>query len=240
MALSQSELRVRAEGFSREWAFATRERADAQTFWNEFFQIFGITRRRVATFEEPVRTLGDRRGSIDLLWPGVLIVEHKSEGEDLDRAHAQAIDYFPGLPEAKLPRYVLVSDFRRFRLHDLETGEHKDFLLSQLSRNLNVFGFITGYQKASFRETDPVNLHAANTIGELHDQLYDSGFRGHALEIFLVRIVYCLFADDTGIFQTRDQFHFQVSERTRGDGGDLGPLLSYGLSNPQYPTRPAV
>jgi hypothetical protein len=100
-------------------------------------------------------------------------------------------------------------------------------LLSQLSRNLNLFGFITGYQKTSFRETDPVNLHAANTIGQLHDELYDSGFRGHALEIFLVRIVYCLFADDTGIFQTRDQFHFQVSERARADGGDLGPLLSY-------------
>jgi hypothetical protein len=133
MALSQSELRVRAEQFAREWASARSERADAQTFWNEFFQIFGISRRRVATFEEPVKMLGDRRGSIDLLWPGVLIVEHKSEGEDLDRAHAQAIDYFPGLPESKLPRFVLVSDFRRFRLHDLETGEQKDFLLLHLA-----------------------------------------------------------------------------------------------------------
>jgi hypothetical protein len=227
MALSQSELRVRAEQFAREWASARRERADAQTFWNEFFQVFGITRRRVATFEEPVRMLGDRRGSIDLLWPGVLIVEHKSAGEDLDRAHAQAIEYFPGLSESKLPRFVLVSDFRRFRLHDLETGEQKDFLLSQLSKNLNLFGFVTGYQKASFKEADPVNIHAANTIGQLHDQLYDAGFRGHELEIFLVRIVYCLFADDTGIFQTRDQFHFQITERSRPDGGDLGSLLSY-------------
>lgn len=227
MALSQSELRVRAEQFAREWVSARSERADAQTFWNEFFQIFGISRRRVATFEEPVRMLADRRGSIDLLWPGVLIVEHKSAGEDLDRAHAQAIDYFPGLPESKLPRFVLVSDFRRFRLHDLETGEQKDFLLSHLSRNLNLFGFVTGYQKASFKEADPVNIHAANTIGQLHDQLYDAGFRGHELEIFLVRIVYCLFADDTGIFQTRDQFHFQITERSRPDGGDLGSLLSY-------------
>jgi hypothetical protein len=89
MALSQSELRVRAEQFSREWAFATRERAEAQTFWDDFFQIFGITRRRVATFEEPVKMLGDRRGSIDLLWPGVLIVEHKSEGEDLETVHTR-------------------------------------------------------------------------------------------------------------------------------------------------------
>jgi hypothetical protein len=227
MALSQSELRVRAEQFARDWATARRERADAQTFWNEFFQIFGVTRRRVATFEEPVKMLGEQRGSIDLLWPGVLIVEHKSEGEDLDRAHTQAIDYFPGLAESKLPRFVLVSDFRRFRLHDLETGEQKDFLLAHLSRNLNLFGFITGYQKASFRESDPVNIHAAAKVGQLHDQLYDADFRGHALEIFLVRIVYCLFADDTGIFQSRDQFNFQIAERSRPDGGDLGALLSY-------------
>lgn len=227
MALSQSELRVNAEQFSREWASASSERADSQTFWNEFFQVFGLTRRRVATFEEPVQTLGDRRGSIDMLWPGVLLVEHKSSGQDLDRAYAQAIDYFPGLPESKLPRYVLVSDFRRFRLHDLETGEQRDFPLSLLSRHLSLFGFITGYQKATFQETDPVNLHAANKIGQLHDQLYDAGFVGHALEIFLVRIVYCLFADDTGIFQTRDQFHFQITDRSRPDGGDLGSLLSY-------------
>jgi len=133
MAISQSELRVRAEQFAREWASARSERADSQTFWNEFFQIFGVSRRRVATFEEPVNMLGDRRGSIDMLWPGVLIVEHKSEGEDLDRAHAQAIDYFPGLPESKLPRFVLVSDFHRFRLHDLETGQHNDFLLELCS-----------------------------------------------------------------------------------------------------------
>src|ERR1700676_698005 len=106
MALSQAELRVRAEQFARGWAFARSERADAQSFWNDFFQIFGITRRRVATFEEPVKLLGDQRGSIDLLWPGVLIVEHKSEGESLDRAYKQAIDYFPGLSESKLPRFV--------------------------------------------------------------------------------------------------------------------------------------
>lgn len=218
---------MRAEQFSREWVSAKRERADAQTFWNDFFGIFGVSRRRVATFEEPVRVLADRRGSIDLFWPGVLIVEHKSAGEDLDRAYSQAIDYFPGIPESKLPRYVLVSDFQRFRLHDLEKIEEYEFSLPQLSRNLQLFGFITGYQRPIFPEGDPVNTHAANKIGDLHDLLYDSGFRGHELEIFLVRIVYCLFADDTGIFQTRDQFHFQVLERSRPDGSDLGSLLSH-------------
>jgi hypothetical protein len=227
MALTQSELRIGAERFSREWAEASREAADAQSFWNDFFQIFGVSRRRVATFESPVKMLGDRRGSIDMFWPGVLIVEHKSEGESLDRAYTQAIDYFPGISEGELPRYVLVSDFKRFRLHDLDTGKTHDFLLRHLSQKLQFFGFITGYQRPTFPEGDPANERAAKKIGALHDRLYDSGFRGHVLEIFLVRIVYCLFADDTGIFRARDQFHFQVLDRSRPDGSDLGPLLSF-------------
>lgn len=241
MALSHSELRSRAERFAHDWAQARRERADAQTFWNDFFDIFGVSRRRVATFEEPVKGLGDRRGSIDLFWPGVLIVEHKSAGEDLDRAYQQAIDYFPGIAEGKLPRYVLVSDFQRFRLHDLETREEHDFSLAQLSRNLHIFGFITGYQRPLFPEGDPANIHAARKIGDLHDRLFDSGFRGHELEIFLVRIVYCLFADDTGIFQTRDQFHFQIAERSRPDGSDLGALLAhlFQILNTAPENRPA-
>ncbi len=241
MALTQSELRTRAERFSREWADASREAADAQSFWNDFFQVFDVSRRRVATFEEPVRMLGNRRGSIDLFWPGVLIVEHKSEGENLDRAYAQAIDYFPGIEEDKLPRYVLVSDFKRFRLHDLETDQPHDFLLRHLSQRLQLFGFITGYQRRAFPEGDPANVRAANKIGALHDRLYDSGFRGHDLEIFLVRIVYCLFADDTGIFRNRDQFHFQIVERSRPDGSDLGALLSYlfQILNTPQDERPA-
>src|SRR3979490_1757540 len=97
MPLSWNEIRDRAVAFSREWAEESRERAEAQTFWNEFFQVFGIPRRRVATFEEPVRKLGEKRGSIDAFWKGMLVVEHKSRGEDLDRAFTQAIDYFPGI-----------------------------------------------------------------------------------------------------------------------------------------------
>ncbi|HXQ34426.1 MAG TPA: type IIL restriction-modification enzyme MmeI, partial [Anaerolineales bacterium] len=108
--LSQQEIRDRALAFSKEWKDEARERAEAQTFWNEFFYIFGITRRRVASFEEPVRKLGKNRGSIDLFWKSTLLVEHKSRGEDLEKAYGQALDYFPGIQEQDLPHYVLVSD----------------------------------------------------------------------------------------------------------------------------------
>jgi len=87
LPLNQKEIRDRAVEFVFTWSHdLLREKADAQTFWNEFFYIFGISRRRLAAFEAPVRKLGDKAGSIDLFWKGMLIVEHKSPGQNFDRA----------------------------------------------------------------------------------------------------------------------------------------------------------
>src|SRR5216683_2204734 len=225
MALTQREIRERALAFAHDWADASRERAESQTFWNEFFNIFGITRRRVASFEEPVPRPGRAPGSIDLLWKGKLIVEHKSRGENLETAYRQALDYFPGLREADLPKYILVSDFARFRLYDLDENGLQEFRLPDLPSRIELFGFISGYQKRTYRDEDPVNIKAAEKMGELHDALLASGYSGHNLEIFLVRLVYCLFADDTAIFQTKDQFRFLL-ENTREDGADTGALIA--------------
>src|ERR1035437_7417294 len=122
MPLSWNEIRDRALSFSREWATECSEDAEAKSFWDGFYSVFGITRRRVASFEAPVKKDDGHGGFIDLLWKGVLLVEHKSRGKDLDRAARQAFDYFPGLKERDLPRYVLVSDFARFRLFDLDSN----------------------------------------------------------------------------------------------------------------------
>ncbi|MBU3013686.1 hypothetical protein KO488_02875 [Poseidonibacter lekithochrous] len=116
MALSWNEIKNRAITFSKEWESEEREHAESQSFWNDFFNIFGISRRRVASFEEPVKKLGEKRGRIDLFWKGTILVEHKSKGKDLDKAYTQALDYFPGLKEDELPKYVLISDFEIFRL----------------------------------------------------------------------------------------------------------------------------
>jgi hypothetical protein len=225
MTLSQKEIRDRATEFAHDWIDVTREKAEAQTFWNEFFNIFGLTRRRVASFEEPVRKLGDQRGSIDLFWKGTLLVEHKSKGQDLDSAYQQALDYFPGIAEQDLPKYVLVSDFHKFRLYDLDEDTEADFKLKDLPQKIHLFGFISGYKKQEYREEDPVNIKVAEKMGELHDALLDSGYSGHALEVFLVRLMYCLFADDTGIFP-RDHFHFFLENRTAANGSDIGSVIA--------------
>jgi hypothetical protein len=101
MPLSWNEIKDRALRFSREWADEASEDAEAQSFWNGFFDVFGVSRRRVANFERKVKKIDGRDGYIDLLWKGVLLVEHKSRGHDLDRARAQARDYFHGLTDAE-------------------------------------------------------------------------------------------------------------------------------------------
>ena len=226
MRLSWNEIRSRAAEFSREWADATYEKGEAQSFYNDFFEIFDVKRRSVARYEEHVKKLNNKSGFIDLFWPGVLLVEQKSAGHNLADAYGQAGDYFDALPERERPRYILVSDFQKFELHDLDTREQTDFTLKDLPSHVENFGFILGVERKTFRDQDPANIKAAELVGHLHDALKEAGYQGHDLERFLVRIVFCLFADDTGIFEPRDIFLDFIETRTREDGSDLGPLLT--------------
>jgi len=251
MPLSWNEIRNRAHEFSKRWENETSEDAEAKPFWTEFFNVFGIDRKRVASFEEPVKKLGDKQGYIDLFWKGMLLVEHKSRGKDLDKAYTQALDYFPGIKERDLPKYVLVSDFARFRLYDLEAdpspqpsprtrgegatatplppageGEFYEFKLADLHKHIKHFAFIAGYKTQTIAPQNPVNIKAAERMGKLHDALKAAGYAGHPLEVLLVRLLFCLFAEDTGIFQPAGAFRAWIEERTAPDGSDLGAQLA--------------
>ena len=226
MLLSWNEIRARAARFADEWRDAAYEKGETQSFYNEFFEIFGVRRRTVARYEEHVAKLDNTSGFIDLFWPGKLIVEQKSAGRDLRKAYGQAGEYFDALPERERPRYILVSDFQTFELHDLDEQDEVAFPLSDLPRHVDKFGFILAVERRTFRDQDPANIEAAELVGRLHEALEAAGYRGHNLERFLVRIVFCLFADDTGIFEPRDIFLDLIETRTREDGSDTGSRLA--------------
>ena len=229
MPLSWNEIRTRATAFAADWKGTVSEDADAKPFWDAFFDVFGVSRRKVASFERRVHKLGTAQGKIDLLWKGTLLIEHKSLGRDLRKAYQQAIDYFPGLKPEELPRYILVCDFDNFELHDLEpdagaAAVHK-FTLAELAQNIQRFAFIAGYRTQHIRESDPVNQEAVVAVGLLHDALKRDKYTGEKLEVFLVRLLFCLFADDTGIFQPKDSFHDLIEFHTKEDGSDVGAAL---------------
>lgn len=224
-SLSWNEIKTRAVQFSKDWQGASNENAEKQSFYDAFFNVFGISRRRVATFEVAVKKQGGKQGFIDLFWKGILLVEHKSKGKDLQKAFEQAKDYFPGLKEHELPKYILVSDFENFILYDLENRTEHHFSLATFADHVALLGFIAGYQKRTFQEQDPVNVIAAERMGKLHDSLLAIGYKGHALEMYLVRLLFCLFAEDTGIFE-RGIFQEYIEQQTKEDGSDLALHLA--------------
>ncbi len=226
MPLSRIEIRRRATAFAKEWADTADEDAEAKSFWDGFFHVFGVDRKRVAAFEHHVTKLDGGHGYVDLFWPGKLVVEHKSRGKSLDKAHGQAMDYLHGLKDHELPRFIIASDFARIRVNDLEATESTTIALADLPKRIELFDFISGWSTPKPLEQDPVNRKAAELMAQLHDELKASGYTGHALEHYLVRLLFCLFADDTGIFEAQVFYDF-IEGHTREDGSDVGAQLAW-------------
>lgn len=224
MPLSWNEIKDRALAFAKEWAGTTNEKADSQAFLIDFFNVFGISRKRVAAFEHRVKKLSEKDGHIDLLWKGNILIETKSGGKSLEKAYEQAKEYLHGLKEHELPRCILVSDFERFRLYDLERNTQKDFQLNELINNVQLFGYLLGYERKEYKEQDPANIKAAELMGKLHDRLEEIGYKGHPLEVYLIRLLFCMFAEDTNIFE-KQQFQTFIENRTSEDGSDLAARL---------------
>lgn len=218
---------MRARRFSERWADAHYEKGETQSFYNEFFDIFGLDRKRVAVFERKIEMIErNKRGFIDLFWPSVLLVEQKSAGKDLSRAEGQALDYVLGLRDRDMPKFVLTCDFQRFRLLELETRKEVSFTLPQLHKHVEEFGFMLGVQRRHYGNQAAVNIKAAELLGTIHDALEERNYRGVALEQLMVRLLFCLFADDTGIFENKDDFLYLIEERTDEDGSNVGRVLN--------------
>ncbi|MDR2730689.1 MAG: hypothetical protein LBB81_07320, partial [Treponema sp.] len=235
MSLSWNEIRLRASTFVEEWkdkAPKAREEADAQDFQTDFLNIFGVSRRQVANFEHRVQiggqtdslggTKGGHRGYIDLFWKGHFMIEMKTPGKDMVKAYRQAKEYAVNLPPADLPEGILISDFNNFDYYNLEKdNEVEHFTLQDLPQKVELFGYLAGYKDIKFQAVSAVDIKAAEHMGELHDALKENGYEGHELEMYLVRLLFCLFADDSGIYDEKKLFFKYIKERTNIDGSDL-------------------
>ncbi|MDR2601908.1 MAG: hypothetical protein LBC53_05600, partial [Spirochaetaceae bacterium] len=233
MPLSWNEIKTRAAAFVNEWqdkASSAREEADAQTFEAGFLNIFGDEGRKKAVFEYKV-ALGETRmtlfgeeagneqkGYIDLLWKGKILIEMKSPGKDMTKAYEQAKTYADALPAKEFPKGILICDFTNFHYYDfikdlqIIPDEYR-FTISELANYVNLFGYLAGYSNVEYKHLDPVNIQAAETMARLHDRLKEIGYQGHRLELYLCRLVFCLFADDTGIFEPANLFNKYIIER---------------------------
>lgn len=208
------------------------ERGEAQSFVRDLLRVFGITRSTAAVYEKRAqRASTGGQGYIDALISGTALIEMKSAGADLAKAEAQALDYIESLTEHESPDFVITSDFRNFRLLDLTADAGEDglleFGLEELPAHVEDLMFLAGYRRAKFgsAEQETASIKAAQLMAQLYEHLESTGYDEHQASIFLIRTLFCLYADDSGLWE-RDLFSRYIEERTSEDGSDLGAQLS--------------
>ncbi|MBT1669181.1 class I SAM-dependent DNA methyltransferase [Curtobacterium flaccumfaciens pv. flaccumfaciens] len=229
---SLNEIRKQASKFVSEWkSEAGEERQQAQSFVRDLLAVYGITETKAASYEKRAkRSTTGGGGYIDALVPGLALIEMKSAGKNLEDAERQALDYIDDLTDAEAPRYIVTSDFHRFRvldLHDRTEGAVQEFTLLELPVEAEKLAFLAGYQVRAFgsAEQETASIKAARIMASLYETLEKSGYPDHEASVFLVRVLFALYADDSGLWD-RDLFMEYIEDRTREDGSDLGPQIA--------------
>ena len=225
MKLTWDSIQSNAITFSKRWKDAQNEEAQAQAFELDFLRVFGVDDpEALGDFEYKVPLSGGKTGYIDYLWKGKLAIEMKSRGKDLTLAFNQLQNYMKHLPEDEIPDLWMVCDFENIRLYRRSTNEIWNFKTKDLRKHIKRFAHIAGYETERSRADQvEVNVKAAEKMARLHDALKSHGYEGHDLEVYLVRLLFCLFADDTGIFP-QDSLLLYL-ENSKPDGSDLSDRI---------------
>ncbi len=238
------EMRERAEDFIVTWRGTKDERAEAQTFTNEFFEIFGLKRRDYAQFEKPIQKKDETgTGFADLFWSGKLIIESKSAYKDSDAHWAetlkQAKEYVEDLFIYQRPQYILLMNFKRFQKHKVETINDKikitfvcEILIEDLADRLDEFSFFPDFAHRLEEDGIILNQEAARRMANLYEAIEHKGYNRKDISVLLARILFCLFAEDTGIFERRT-FEDYIRENTTGSNlGEHLMLIFKALNTP--------
>lgn len=225
--LNWNQIQANAYAFAKRWQHATNEEADAQGFVTALLAVFGVDdARAVGAFERKVALDEGHNGYFDYLWPGRIAIEMKSAGKDLNAAYEQLKGYTLHLESEQMPELLMVSDFRRIELRHRTSGQCTRFNTANLPRYVRHFARLAGFEASRERaEEISVNVRAAEKTARLHDALKAGGYGGHNLEVYLVRLLFCFFAEDTGIFP--DGSFQSLIENAQKDGSDLSGRLAY-------------
>ena len=233
------QLQTAAQNFAAYYKDQTDERREKDTFWNEFFAIFGIDRKNVAHFEYPVKDPADNTQFVDIFWEGIFLAEHKSANKNLTKAKEQAERYLQEIGRTKpsaLPEYYAVSDFAHFHLYrrvpEEGTENQWQFPLEALPEYITrgVFDFMFGIEAKVRQIQEEANIQAAAAIGRLHDALKEEGiYEEHELRLFITRLLFLFFADDSAVFQRNYLFQDFLESCKEADtlGDKLNQLFEF-------------
>ncbi|MBM6184269.1 class I SAM-dependent DNA methyltransferase [Staphylococcus epidermidis] len=202
------------------------EKQQAQMWIRDFLEIFDIPKQKINIgFEWRINIDGSQKYA-DHLLNGLLLIEMKSKGIKLDKAKSQAYRYVINLDKEDIPKFIILSNFERIQLLDLVNPQKSiDIRVKDLPKYIENFNFLQNKVSEVYIPSNPVNEKAAKMMERLHNNLIKMSYPKNASDLLMTRIVFCLFAEDSGIFN-RNQFINYIVNETNENGSDLVDKLS--------------
>ena len=232
MAESTKNQQKAAALFAQEWQGKGYEKGDTQRFWLELLQkVLGVEDPySFISFEDEVMV--DKTNFMDgYIASTKVLIEQKSIQKDLGTPivqsngekitpFLQARKYIAGLPLSKHPRWVVTCNFREFWVYDTErpNDEPQKILLANLEKEYYRLQFLVDEKNDHLKREEDLSLEAGKLVGAIYDLLAEQYIDKtapatlHSLNVLCVRLVFCLYAEDAGLFSSKTAFHYYLAQ----------------------------
>ena len=206
------------------------ERGQSQNFWTQIFNAYGVSGQvQSKAFEHRLKDDKSQK-YVDAFIPKLVMIEQKSRGIDLNKAYNQVSKYYERLSTADKPRYIVLSNFDELWLFDIENPLNiKEYKcpIADLPKNAEWLDFLApNAAMAEIVEENPINRQATEMVAKLHQAFISDGVNADELALFLTRLIFCFFADDTGIFGQKNLLDGLLKNEARNDGSNLNEVFT--------------
>ena len=231
--MTEKEQKVAAKDFSEFWKGKGYEKGQSQTFWLQLLnQVYGIERpEQFIEFEDQVH-IDKNTGFIDAYIPTTkILIEQKSIDKDLRKGirqsdgsllnpFQQAKKYIAELPLSKHPKWVITCNFKSFLIYNMENpnSEPEEILLENLDKEYYRLKFIVDTENVNLKKEMEISIQAGELVGKLYDEILPLYINPEgketlkSLNMLCVRLVFCLYAEDAGLFGKHQMFHDYLSK----------------------------
>ncbi|WP_394211183.1 DNA methyltransferase [Psychrobacter piscatorii] len=206
------------------------ERGQSQNFWTQIFNAYGVSGQvQLKAFEHRLKDDKSQK-YVDAFIPKLVMIEQKSRGIDLNKAYNQVSKYYERLSAADKPRYIVLSNFDELWIFDIENPLNiKEYKcpIADLPKNAEWLDFLApNAAMAEIVEENPINRQATEMVAKLHQAFISDGVNADELALFLTRLIFCFFADDTGIFGQKNLLDGLLKNEARSDGSNLNEVFT--------------
>lgn len=244
--MTETDKKNAAKAFAEYWKDKGYEKGESQPFWLSLLRdIFGVEHpEQFIHFEEHVK-IDRKNGFIDgVISSTKVLIEQKSREKDLRKPiqqadgsllnpFQQAKKYIVELPVSEHPRWVITCNFQEFLIYDMEkpSGEPESILLKDLPKEYYRLQFLVEEKNELLHREEQISIQAGELVGKLYEAILKQYVDPtdpktlHSLNILCVRMVFCLYAEDAGIFGEHLKFHNYIKKIAEKDIDDVREAL---------------